>query len=108
MVHFKSVKNRYISKGPETTRKSANLRNGSPAEKRETRTSRATEVPKTRPVTPKKSETQKKLQKPGISWAAAGFLNKKPAVAAKKPLAVAGMGTKSILPRVGHGFHPFL
>jgi len=78
------------SKSPETPRKSPNLRNGSPAEKRETRTSKATEVPKTRPVPPKKSETQTKPQKLGVSWAAAGFLNKKPAVASKKPLAAAG------------------
>ena len=93
MVHFKSVKNQCTSKGPETPRKSANLRNGSPAGKREARTSKATEVPKTRPVPPKKSEAQTKHQKVGVSWAAAGFLNKKPAVAAKKPLAVEGMVT---------------
>ena len=94
MANFKSVKNRCTSKGPETPRKSGNLRNGSSAERRETRTSKATEVPKTRPVPPKKSETQSKPQKVGASWAAAGFLNKKPAVAAKKPLAVEGMVTK--------------
>ena len=93
MVHFKSVKNQCTSKGPETPRKSANLRNGSPAGKREARTSKATVVPKTRPVPPKKSGAQTKPQKVGVSWAAAGFLNKKPAVAAKKPQAVAGMVT---------------
>ena len=62
MVHLKSVKNQYTSKSPETPRKSGNLRNGSPVERGETRTSKATEVPKTR-KTPKKSEAQKAYQR---------------------------------------------